>query len=330
MHTPPGTSLSTVEFSYQGYALLDQAGMSATQSASYDFRGAPVPAQSVRSQISGPHDNSYLFTDRILLHDNVASAEGATRALTVETGLLLTNNPAETGSGFVNTTSVDGTIQNGPGCTIDRRTATSGQAIIGTSGADVICGSPFADRITALGGDDVILPFAGNDQVAAGAGNDTVFGGNGADDISGDAGNDTLDGEAGNDRILGGPGTDTANGGARHRFLPSRDDHLLLSQVDAPVIWLRDEVVEVGAGRPALPTLAAPGPALVLLGTFASLRWGELAGLQRRDGDLDAGAIRVERQLIQITGKGLVFTDPQPEAGKRTVVIPGLIIDEPI
>ncbi|GAA2376025.1 hypothetical protein GCM10010404_34770 [Nonomuraea africana] len=68
--------------------------------------------------------------------------------------------------------------------------------------------------------------------------------------------------------------------------------------------------------------------ALVLLGTFASLRWGELAGLQRRDIDLDAGTIRVERQLIQITGKGLVFTDPKSEAGKRTVVIPELIIDE--
>lgn len=213
VHTPPGTSISTVEFSYQGYALMDQAGMSATQSASYDFHGAPVPAQSVRSQLSGPHDDAYLFSDRILLHDNVASAQGATRALNGATSLVLTNNPAETGSGFFNTTSVDGTIQDGPGCTIDRRTATSGQAIIGTSGADVICGSPFADRITALGGDDVILPFAGNDQVAAGAGNDTVFGGNGADDISGDAGNYTIDGEAGNDRILGGPGTDTANGG---------------------------------------------------------------------------------------------------------------------
>ncbi|MEV4159797.1 DUF4360 domain-containing protein [Nonomuraea dietziae] len=213
VHTPPGTSLSTVEFSYQGYALMDQAGMSATQSASYDFRGAPVPAQSVRSQLSGPHDGPYLFSDRILLHDNVASAQGATRALNAETRLVLTNNPAETGSGYFNTSSVDGTIQDGPGCTIDRRTATSGQSIIGTSGADVICGSPFADGITALGGDDIILPFAGNDRVAAGAGNDTVFGGDGADDISGDAGNDTLDGEAGNDRILGGTGTDTANGG---------------------------------------------------------------------------------------------------------------------
>ncbi|MEU4510896.1 DUF4360 domain-containing protein [Nonomuraea wenchangensis] len=213
VHTPPGSSLSALKLSYQGYALMDQAGMSARQSASYDFRGVPVPAQSDRSPISGPHDDSYLFTDRILLRDKVLSAQGATRALNVDTGLVLTNNPAETGSGFFSTTSIDGTLQNGPGCTIDRRTAVKGQSIIGTSGADVICGSQFADRIAALGGDDVILSFAGNDRVTAGDGNDIVFGGDGADDISGDAGNDTLNGEAGNDRILGGPGTDTANGG---------------------------------------------------------------------------------------------------------------------
>ncbi|SEN21289.1 tyrosine-type recombinase/integrase [Nonomuraea pusilla] len=68
--------------------------------------------------------------------------------------------------------------------------------------------------------------------------------------------------------------------------------------------------------------------ALVLLGTFASLRWGELTGLQRRDLDLDAGTVKVERQLIQLTGKGLVFTDPKSAAGRRTVAIPDLIIDE--
>lgn len=68
--------------------------------------------------------------------------------------------------------------------------------------------------------------------------------------------------------------------------------------------------------------------ALVLLGTFASLRWGELTGLQRRDLDLDAGTVRVERQLIQITGKGLIFTPPKSKAGTRTVAIPELIIDE--
>ncbi|NUW44483.1 tyrosine-type recombinase/integrase [Nonomuraea rhodomycinica] len=68
--------------------------------------------------------------------------------------------------------------------------------------------------------------------------------------------------------------------------------------------------------------------ALVLLGTFASLRWGELTGLRRKDLDLDAGTVKVERQLIQITGKGLVFTDPKSAAGKRTVAIPALILDE--
>ncbi|MEU4407714.1 hypothetical protein AB0F88_24615 [Streptosporangium sp. NPDC023963] len=31
---------------------------------------------------------------------------------------------------------------------------------------------------------------------------------------------------------------------------------------------------------------------------------------------------------MQLTGKGLVFTEPKPAAGKRTVVIPGLIIGD--
>ncbi|MBB2914821.1 integrase [Streptosporangium becharense] len=68
--------------------------------------------------------------------------------------------------------------------------------------------------------------------------------------------------------------------------------------------------------------------ALVLLATFGGLRWGELAGLQRRDVDLGAGTVRVERQLMQITGQGLVFTEPKSAAGKRTVVIPDLIVED--
>lgn len=212
VHTPPGASLSTAEFSYQGYALMDQAGMSASQNASYDFRGVPVPAQSDRTQLSGPFDDSYSFSDQFLLHDNVGSQQGANRVLNVQTSLVLTNNPAQTGSGYLNTSSVDGTIE-AETCTIDRRNATSGQSIIGTSGADVICGSQFADSIAALGGNDTVFGFGGNDQISAGAGNDTVFGGDGADRISGDAGNDTLYGEAGNDQLFGGAGTDTADGG---------------------------------------------------------------------------------------------------------------------
>jgi integrase len=68
--------------------------------------------------------------------------------------------------------------------------------------------------------------------------------------------------------------------------------------------------------------------ALVLLATFGSLRWGELTALLRKDLDLEVGTVRVERQLIRIPGQGLVFTPPKSAAGKRTVVIPKLIIKD--
>ncbi|MEU4407709.1 hypothetical protein AB0F88_24590 [Streptosporangium sp. NPDC023963] len=36
----------------------------------------------------------------------------------------------------------------------------------------------------------------------------------------------------------------------------------------------------------------------------------------------------MERQLMQLTGKGIAFTEPKSAAGKRTVVIPDLIIED--
>ena len=44
--------------------------------------------------------------------------------------------------------------------------------------------------------------------------------------------------------------------------------------------------------------------ALVLLGTFASLRWAELAALRPSDIDLDLCTIRVDRQLIEQLAAG--------------------------
>jgi integrase len=66
--------------------------------------------------------------------------------------------------------------------------------------------------------------------------------------------------------------------------------------------------------------------ALVLLGTFGSLRWGELAALRRSDIDLEAGTIRVERQLTEMPGGGYAYGAPKSEASKRTVPIPGLVV----
>jgi integrase len=68
--------------------------------------------------------------------------------------------------------------------------------------------------------------------------------------------------------------------------------------------------------------------ALVLLGTFGSLRWGELAALRRCDIDLDNLTIRVERQLTETHSGGLAFGPPKSNAGKRKVSFPRIITPE--
>lgn len=68
--------------------------------------------------------------------------------------------------------------------------------------------------------------------------------------------------------------------------------------------------------------------ALVLLGTFGSLRWGELAALQRRDIDLAALTVQVERQLTELGNGELVFALPKTDAGRRRVSVPGVILPE--
>lgn len=61
---------------------------------------------------------------------------------------------------------------------------------------------------------------------------------------------------------------------------------------------------------------------LVLIATFASLRWGELVALERRDFDLSTCAIRVRRQVVELDD-GRVFVGPtKSEAGRRVVSFP--------
>ncbi|GLZ07668.1 putative prophage phiRv2 integrase [Actinomadura sp. NBRC 104412] len=68
--------------------------------------------------------------------------------------------------------------------------------------------------------------------------------------------------------------------------------------------------------------------ALVLLGTFASLRWGELAALRRRHLDLEAGLVRVEGAIAELDGGKLVEDTPKSRAGRRVVSIPAEIIPD--
>ena len=75
-------------------------------------------------------------------------------------------------------------------------------------------------------------------------------------------------------------------------------------------------------------TLAdAVGPAcraLILLATFASLRWAELAALRPEDIDLEACTVRVTRQLYYHQAR-FSFGPPKSRAGRRIVAFPNLI-----
>ncbi len=62
--------------------------------------------------------------------------------------------------------------------------------------------------------------------------------------------------------------------------------------------------------------------ALILLTTFASLRWGEAIALRRCDIDVSAGTVSIRRQYVEMT-TGHQLGPPKSRASLRTVAIPG-------
>jgi len=68
--------------------------------------------------------------------------------------------------------------------------------------------------------------------------------------------------------------------------------------------------------------------ALVLVTTFASLRFGEATALTRADVDLSTGMVRVRKAFTEIKGRGLVLAPPKSRAGVRVVALPASIVEE--
>ena len=68
--------------------------------------------------------------------------------------------------------------------------------------------------------------------------------------------------------------------------------------------------------------------AIVLLTTFASLRWGEVTALRRCDVDLEAGLVRVRMAFSdrRSPGSKITLAPVKSRAGRRTVGIPAVII----
>lgn len=68
--------------------------------------------------------------------------------------------------------------------------------------------------------------------------------------------------------------------------------------------------------------------ALVLLATFASLRWGELVALRRRNIDLRGRTVQVNESMSELKDGSRVIGAPKSDAGKRTVAIPEAIVPD--
>jgi integrase len=68
--------------------------------------------------------------------------------------------------------------------------------------------------------------------------------------------------------------------------------------------------------------------ALVLLATFASLRFGELAGLRRGQVDLEICAVRIVISTAETDDGRLIDDDPKSQAGRRRVAFPKEIAPE--
>jgi len=66
--------------------------------------------------------------------------------------------------------------------------------------------------------------------------------------------------------------------------------------------------------------------ALVLVATFASLRWGEATALRRCDLDLEAGTVRVRAAFVERSTGEMLLGPPKSQAGRRIVGIPAAII----
>ncbi len=67
---------------------------------------------------------------------------------------------------------------------------------------------------------------------------------------------------------------------------------------------------------------------LVLLATFGSLRWGELAALTRQHVDAETGLVHVRFSLVELGDGKLVVGPPKSAAGRRTVALPATVLDD--
>jgi hypothetical protein len=109
LHSPQGLSYTVTNFYYQGYAFLEE-GVRGSQLASYYFQGNPVQQAQQRTELVGPVDDTYLFSDEVPITDTVWSPCGADRDLNIVTRVRLQNSSPRR-NGYMNLSSIDGSAK---------------------------------------------------------------------------------------------------------------------------------------------------------------------------------------------------------------------------
>ena len=66
----------------------------------------------------------------------------------------------------------------------------------------------------------------------------------------------------------------------------------------------------------------------VLLGAWCGLRSGEVRELRRKDIDVKAGTVKISRQAVRLSDGRMASAEPKTDAGRRTVPIPGAILED--
>ena len=68
--------------------------------------------------------------------------------------------------------------------------------------------------------------------------------------------------------------------------------------------------------------------AAVIVAAWSGLRSGELRALARRHVDLDAGTIRVERAILELSGQKPTFGRTKTEGSRRVVALPEFVMEQ--
>lgn len=88
----------------------------------------------------------------------------------------------------------------------------------------------------------------------------------------------------------------------------------------------RDELATAAEVDRMLEVIRPEWRALVQMGLWTGLRFGEIAGLRRRDVDLGRGVVRVHRSIARTKSEGVIAKGTKSDAGTRGQRIPANLV----